>query len=709
MRNTLLIGTFVTALLLVSCSSASDDTGPTPAGTVAPTPTSEEITLPLKPDQPILYSIRPDGTGVRAIYHGRTFLGYALSPDGQTIAVDDFRPDVEVLSLMDTNTGELEEIVRADWLNLFSWSPDGNWLIFDMILEQNGDRARYLYSAEDAMFAPVDDVSDSFSGVRAWAPDSSAVYVANGYAPNTLSRIDIPSLEAVSLGVQFDKIALSPDGEWFAVGLLDREEGGSSSMLSLTIDVMRVDGSEQRELAQFDDVFVLGGLSWSPDGARIAFAPVIGGGENGVDSGVFVTDVETAETIRISDAPEGVDVSARWSADGDKLLIRRHICTQCDGIGSKFLIAAADGSGEVHLGTSDRFVPSAAAWSPDGSQYVYGANALFVGEAAGGSERILDESDPSFYGGFTWSPDASEIFYVRNTGSGSAVYAAQPDGSSLTVLGGGDVVPSPDGRFTVSFEPDTGEPEISAAQGRGGDLRHEALIGVRLQSSDFDWSPDSRWLAVMAGGKGGGPILLWDARDSGDMHLVETPGRVGAIRWSPRGDRFAYSDQSDLWAVDASSGERELLVSGNFAAFDWSPGAGEMAVLDQQSLSVVPLDGVEDRRVVMEAPSPQWSPTLRWSPDGERIAIDDIGIQVISAATGQTELNVQGGGMAWSRDGRLAFGAPGSEHGELPGGIHIYEPATDELTQLTESGPHGHLVRGWLDNGRVIFASFFVL
>lgn len=711
MRWTFLV-VLIAALFLASCSSAADDAPRQRAATLAPTPPSEEITLPLQPDRPVLYTIKSDGSDAKVLFQGRSHLGYALSPDGRTIALDDSGPDDEVLYLMDTGTGEREEIVRADWLRLFSWSPDGNWLVLDMIPKPDGPRALHFYSVEDGTLTSL-PAGASLTWVLAWAPDSSSVYVSNNRGPQVLSRIDIPSLEVVPLGLRSDDVALSPDGEWFAVGLIDREGGSPQGMLGYMIDIVRVDGSERRELARLDEPFVVSGLAWSPDGDRVSFASVTIRDEGGFDSGVYVVDVETASTIRISDASEGVDTSAAWSPDGDGLLIRRHVCTQCDGIGSKFLLAAADGSGELTLGGFERFVPSDATWSPDGSRFVYGADALYIGESDGSGERVLADIEMSNYGALTWSPDGGDIFFLSGSKPNTTVYAAAPDGSRLAVIGDGDAVPSPDGHFTVGFDPDTGELVVSAVPGRAGPLKHEALEGVRLGSSGFVWSPDSAWLAIMAGGKGGGQVLLWDAKDTGDLRLVDTPGRFSAVRWSPDGARFAYSDRTDLWAIDASSGERELLVSGNFPAFDWSPASDEMAVLDQRSLTIVPLDGEGERRVVMEPPPPQGNPTLRWSPDGERFAIGDIrSIHVISAASGEIEMNAASfvEGLAWSVDGSLlAFGAGGSQGDDLAGGVYILVAASGELVQLTESGPHGHVVRGWFDDGRVLFASVFRL
>ena len=52
--------------------------------------------------KPVLYAIKPDGSGARSLYQGRPYLRYALSPDGRTLALGDAGPEpthrVEALS-----------------------------------------------------------------------------------------------------------------------------------------------------------------------------------------------------------------------------------------------------------------------------------------------------------------------------------------------------------------------------------------------------------------------------------------------------------------------------------------------------------------------------------------------------------------------------------------------------------------------------------
>ena len=263
MRRWLTLSTLVSVLLLASACGGADDARQDPTATRSPTVPSVESALPLQPDRPVLYAIDPDGGGPRTIYEGRWFLSYALSPGGETIAVHDAGHDEHVLYLQDSETGDREEIVRAEWLRLFTWSLDGRWLLLDMIPTPDDQRALHVYSLDEASLTAVQDAPGPSSGVRGWAPDSRAVYVSESSGPASLSRIDLPALQVTPLDVEFDELALSPDGQWLACEVF--------TDLSFKPDIykIRVDGTERRQLTTHQAYDI--DPAWSPDGTYILF------------------------------------------------------------------------------------------------------------------------------------------------------------------------------------------------------------------------------------------------------------------------------------------------------------------------------------------------------------------------------------------------------------------------------------------------------
>ena len=132
-----------------------------------------------------------------------------------------------------------------------------------------------------------------------------------------------------------------------------------------------VDGQDN---VQFESLRILSpGLSWSPDGRRLAVAVTSGGRDQ-----VVLVDVRSGATEAI--AVPGVDavVSVAWSPDGTRLAFEGTAGAHSD-------VYTLDlGTGAVANLTRDLFSDHAPAWSPDGRSLVFHsdrADALAVGRA----------------------------------------------------------------------------------------------------------------------------------------------------------------------------------------------------------------------------------------------------------------------------------------------------------------------------------------
>jgi len=140
--------------------------------------------------------------------------------------------------------------------------------------------------------------------------------------------------------------------------------------------------------------------------------------------------------------------------------------------------------------------------------------------------------------------------------------------------------------------------------------------------------------------------------------------------WSPDGSRIAYhhsaqnpeerNDGSDqIWIYELATGDRWFVTSGDFPA--WSP-HGDTLVFARNGLYLVSLTSKTETQVTNR----ESAINPAWSPDGRRIAFEDIldnppgsgGIYTIGAdGTGLTHLAKTGqSGPAWSPDGtRIAY------------------------------------------------------
>jgi Tol biopolymer transport system component len=161
-----------------------------------------------------------------------------------------------------------------------------------------------------------------------------------------------------------------------------------------TVFVANADGSGARSVTP--GVQRRFGLSWSPDGSRIAFAGGPTGSELPHDNNVFVANADGSGVTQLTHVPERPGVpwpqGARdpaWSPDG------RRIAYSTDEVAFgalRLAVMNADGSDQRTL--SNVVTAASPAWSPDGRQIAYSdwadsSEEAFVVDAAGGDPRRL--------------------------------------------------------------------------------------------------------------------------------------------------------------------------------------------------------------------------------------------------------------------------------------------------------------------------------
>jgi TolB protein len=284
--------------------------------------------------QPEIYSVRPDGRGLRRLTEaasadypaapapdGSALLAVSVAGEGQEMSerMVLLAPDGSVKHL-----GPVSARVRGP-----SWSPDGRWIVFE---------------SDTASFRDLYRIGRDGSGLRRLTHNPEG-----NFEPS-----------------------VSPDGRWIAFA--------SSRDGDAEVYVMRADGSEPRRITAFhrDDW----GPRWSPDGRRIAFLS----NRESADR-VFVVGADGTGLRRLDTAvPDTMHAEAdpAWSPDGARLALT----VRTRGGVSR---------GAVHeLRTGTRTWVSAPgeqastpAWSPDGRHLVY------VAERMGDADLRIARADGS--------------------------------------------------------------------------------------------------------------------------------------------------------------------------------------------------------------------------------------------------------------------------------------------------------------------------
>ena len=195
---------------------------------------------------------------------GLVFGNGSLSADGTKLVYGDNSGNIW---LLDVKSGQKTALTSGMSDALPLWSPDGRQIVF---VRQEGIPGIYLMDADGIhLRLLVEGVNKPQLG--AWAPDGSQVlYWVTSTDNNSLLRGVNPATDKINdlftiHQSQMSSPAYSPDGQWIAY--LDKVDGRMASGLY----VSHPDGMGRRLMIQLD-TWILGGLSWSPDGKWVSFS-----------------------------------------------------------------------------------------------------------------------------------------------------------------------------------------------------------------------------------------------------------------------------------------------------------------------------------------------------------------------------------------------------------------------------------------------------
>jgi dipeptidyl aminopeptidase/acylaminoacyl peptidase len=250
--------------------------------------------------------------------------------------------------------------------------------------------------------------------------------------------------------------------------------------------VINADGSDPDQLTS-DDGTVRGTPAWSADGRFIAFVSASVSGRS-----LYYMSDRGSDTTFVGD---GFDPS--WSPDGTHLALSTGDAS--NGAHQRLFTLSRDGTfGDQVTNPPPDASDFTPAWSPDGSLIAFervengGSKLRTVMPNGLAFQRVNDsllfESAPN------WSPDGKRIVFRGNSGSSTAIYIVNADGSGLTAVPNTDLdyepAWSPDGTKIVvqHFPPPQpfGPTEIDLVDPVTG--THTSLTSGQ-HDSDPDWQP----------------------------------------------------------------------------------------------------------------------------------------------------------------------------------------------------------------------------
>ncbi|HET6568045.1 MAG TPA: BamA/TamA family outer membrane protein, partial [Rhodothermales bacterium] len=281
----------------------------------------------------------------------------------------------------------------------------GGQSVWDYVAEQYGQekiaeilqRVRVTRNVESsfqrATGLTLDELSDRWHQTlkEIYYPEVAARQSLDDVAKAVVTRENGYLNTSPALSPKGDKLAyITTKGALFDVYLADPEDG--------TVIGKLIDGQNNTE---FESLRILTpGLSWSPDGKRIAVAV-----KSGRSDAVAVVDVDTRHTTEYR--IPGIDqiITVAWSPQGGRIAFEGSMNGQSD-------IYVLDlGSREAVNYTDDVFSDHEPAWSPDGSTLVFYSDRgghLEVGKYRAGTFQMFDD-DYSQYDLYLLEPGEGQV------------------------------------------------------------------------------------------------------------------------------------------------------------------------------------------------------------------------------------------------------------------------------------------------------------
>lgn len=406
--------------------------------------------------------------------------------------------------------GTARRLTSHPGLELFpKFSPDGRWVAFSgqyngtrqvFVIPAEGGEPRQLTFYNDVAAMPPRGGYDN--RVLGWTPDGKSVVFRAQRVPQS-DRLGRPYLVPVDGGLEqplpiteAGGVSYSPDGSRVAFTPLSNEfrgwkryRGGQSP--DVWIYDLKSNTSEQITTGREQDMLPV----WLGD--TIFYVS-----DRDWTMNVFAYDTRTKKTRKVT---SHTDYDAAWpSGSGDQLVYEQG--------GYVFRLDAKSGKSErvpirvfgdfpdtvpYFVNVKD-FVETFSV-SPSGARALFGARGdIYTAPAKEGEVRNLTDSQGVRELAPAWSPDGRWVAYLSDR-SGEYEYYVRPSdgtGAERRVSTDGDVwrypaVWSPDSRLLAYGDKKQRLRIVEVATGRTTDVDR----GTRNDITSYNWAPDSKWIA----------------------------------------------------------------------------------------------------------------------------------------------------------------------------------------------------------------------
>jgi Tol biopolymer transport system component/DNA-binding winged helix-turn-helix (wHTH) protein len=455
-----------------------------------------------------------------------------------------------------------------------AFSPDGNQVAFAV----HGNETSGIYTNMTGGAKPLRLTSNLTDCCPKWSPDGRQI----AFVRRSQEGIDIYVIPALggtehrlwSATFTFPPgwtsgrfLDWSPDGRVVAFSALQADKThGWITLLSLVDSTTRRLTSPPSQSLDY-------GPAFSPDGSAVVF---VRGIAPGVVEDLYVVPSAGGEPKRLTFDNAWLFGPPTWTPDGRDIVFS----SMRGGLASLWCIHASGGTPQRVSGIG--VIAAFPSISPKGNQLVYQQmtfkNSIWrvnLKDEKGrqGSPEVVISDKGMLTGRAQFSPDGKRIAFESDRLGYSEIWACDSDGShctQLTSLRGiaGAARWSPDGQ-SIAFEYRPKEhSEVYLLEVASGVPR----LLTTLPGADNggpNWSRDGKWIYFYSD-RGGGPFQLWKTQISGGPPVQVT--RNGGIFAAESNDgRFLYYSKFEspgIWKMPMHGGE-EIHVLDQPAGEDW--------------------------------------------------------------------------------------------------------------------------------------------
>ncbi len=451
---------------------------------------------------------------------------------------------------------------------------------------------------------------------RYWVPALIAAALVTGAA---LTAILTPG-DAVSLDhTKYTPIAVDPDTEYLPAFSPDGKSVAyvKGVMGLYQIYVRALDSPVATQVTRTVEGVANTVPFWSPDGARVFY---------GAAGNLWSVSAAGGTPQRVMG---GVGASAALSPDGKTVVFAR---PSKEG-GFELATSSPPGAEPQTMpGTAafpDKTSLEVAPFSADGSRFVVIANSkeAWVVPFPGGKPRLLPLEDVYHA---SWYPDGRHL--VACLGSPWRVVLADADSRAIRTL-----VRGPEVHLSASVSPDgkriiysTGLADFDLIEYTTGGQLLRPLVTTSLFEARPQYSPAGDQIAYVTIDSGGNvEDSLWTRNADGSRPTllvsgIGIKGESTPVRYSPDGQRIAYSAKSAIWTVPAAGGHPALIanlpVATAVTGLTWSPDGNWIGVAGTSGSRTILVKlnsaGGEKPVGIREFASSTRNPRISWSPDG---------------------------------------------------------------------------------------------